>query len=130
MTPEKYVRGAVFSSLMRTVRFVDQPSDLFGPLRIRRRRDFEVEGAGFFEAGDDALFAPLAVVKDASLTSLRHAVAAYNKHYEGGDDLSRPGFDGDGVSRFCCSSRGRGCPVFHSVEFLDLSRWPVRERFV
>jgi hypothetical protein len=71
---------------MRTVRFVNQPSDVFGPLRIRRRRDFEVEDAGFFEASDDALLAPLAVVKDASLTSLRHAIAAYNKHYEGDDD--------------------------------------------
>ena len=44
--------------------------------------------------------------------------------------LSRTGFDGDGVSRFWCSSCGCGCPVFHSVEFLDLSRWPVFERFV
>lgn len=71
---------------MRTVRFVNQPSDLFGPLRIRRRRDFEVEGAGFFEASDEALLAPLAVVKDASLTSLRHAVGKYNKHCETNDD--------------------------------------------
>ena len=58
-----------------------QPSDLFGPLRIRRRRDFEVEGVGFFEASDDSLLAPLAVVKDASLTSLRHAIGRYNHHY-------------------------------------------------
>ncbi|HEX4116235.1 MAG TPA: RNA-binding domain-containing protein [Solirubrobacteraceae bacterium] len=65
---------------MRTVRFANQPSDLFGPVRIRRRRDFEVEGAGFFEASDDVLMAPLAVVKDASLTSLRHAVGRYNRH--------------------------------------------------
>jgi hypothetical protein len=64
-----------------TVRFVNQPSDLFGPLRIRRRRDFEVEGAGFFEASDDCLLAPLAVVKDASLTSLRHVIGRYNHHY-------------------------------------------------
>jgi hypothetical protein len=44
--------------------------------------------------------------------------------------VSRTDFNGDGVSRFCCSSCGRGCPGFHSVEFLDLSRWPVLERFV
>jgi len=71
---------------MRTVRFVNQPSDLFGPLRIRRRRDFEVEGAGFFESTDDLLLAPLAVVKDASLTSLRHAVDRYNRHFGGSAD--------------------------------------------
>jgi hypothetical protein len=65
---------------MRTVRFVNQPSDSFGPLRIRRRRDFD-DGAGFFESTDDALLAPLAVVKDASLTSLRHAVDRYNRHF-------------------------------------------------
>lgn len=66
---------------MLTVRFANQPSDLFGPLRIRRRRDFEVEGAGFFEASDDCLLAPLPVVKDASLISLRHAIGRYNHHY-------------------------------------------------
>jgi hypothetical protein len=71
---------------VRTVRFVNQPSDLFGPLRIRRRRDFEVEGAGFFEASDDTLRAPLAVVEDASLTSLRRAVDRYDKYYEAGDE--------------------------------------------
>jgi hypothetical protein len=71
---------------MRTVRFVNQPSDRFGPLRILRRRDFEVEGTGFFEASDEALLAPLAVVKEASLTSLRHAVDRYNKHNGASDD--------------------------------------------
>lgn len=71
---------------MRTVRFVDLPWDFFGPLRIRRRRDFEVQGAGFFEASDDALFAPLLVIQEASLTSLRHAIASYNNHCEGPAD--------------------------------------------
>ena len=69
-----------FPSSVRTVRFANQPTDLYGPLRIRRRRDFEVEGTGFFEASDDVLMSPLAVVKDASLTSLRHAVGRYNRH--------------------------------------------------
>ena len=71
---------------MRIVRFANQPSDLYGPLRIRRRRDFEVEGAGFFEASDAVLMAPLAVVKDASLTSLRHAVGSYNRHTGADED--------------------------------------------
>jgi hypothetical protein len=70
---------------VRTIRFANQPPDLYGPLRIRRRRDFEVEGAGFFEARDDVLMAPRAVVEDASLTSLRHAVGRYNR-YIGADE--------------------------------------------
>ena len=75
-----------FPSSVRSVRFVNQPSDLYGPLRIRRRRDFEVEGAGFFEASEDVLMAPFRVVADASLTSLRHAVDRYNRHAGGADD--------------------------------------------
>lgn len=75
-----------FPSSVRSVRFVNQPSDLYGPLRIRRHRDFKVEGTGFFEASDDVLMAPLGVVKDVSLTSLRHAVGRYNRHFGGADD--------------------------------------------
>lgn len=54
---------------------------------MRRRRDFEVVGAGFFEVDDDdddeeALLAPLQVVRDASLTALRRAVAKYARRIQ------------------------------------------------
>ena len=65
---------------MRDVRFVNLPRDRVGLMRIPRGRDFEVQGVGFFEASDDALVASVHVVRDGSLTSLRHAVAKYNEN--------------------------------------------------
>jgi hypothetical protein len=62
---------------MRDVRWVDLPPDFIGPMRNRRNRDFEVVGAGYFEARNDTMSSPLEVVKDASLTSLKHAFARY-----------------------------------------------------
>ena len=59
---------------MRQVRFVGLQSALFGPLQVRRRRDFQVgEGIAYFECSDDQLLAPRAVIKDASL---RHRQAS------------------------------------------------------
>jgi hypothetical protein len=71
---------------MRGVRYVDLGPDLFGPMRMRRRRDFEVEGSGYFEASDEVLSAPRAVVEEASLTSLRHAVARYFRAVDADDE--------------------------------------------
>lgn len=71
---------------MQQVRYVDLGVDMFGPMRMRRRRDFEVQGAGYFEASDEVLAAPWAVVDEASLTSLRHAVARYLRHVDANEE--------------------------------------------
>lgn len=71
---------------MRTVTWVDLPPDVIGPTRTRRYRDFEVDGAGYFMARNDAFWAPLEVVEEASLTSLMHAYRRYARSY-GGDPL-------------------------------------------
>lgn len=79
---------------MRDVRFRNLPSDHYGPIRIRRHRDFEVVGVGFFAAcdreaiepkdfdgGDDQILcAPRQVIEEASVAKFRHAVGAYSKH--------------------------------------------------
>jgi len=85
---------------VRTVRFVNQPPDRYGPLRILRRRDFEVEGAGFFEASDDILISTFEVIKDGSLTSLREAVSRYNRYYDGDDDPVELWVSADGPQTF------------------------------
>jgi Restriction endonuclease len=60
--------------VMQQVRFVNLPSDLFGPIRVHRRRHFQVGDAdAYFEWSNDEILAPLAVVEDASLTSLKKA---------------------------------------------------------
>jgi hypothetical protein len=77
---------------VQEVRFVGLPSDVFGPLRVRRRRDFEVVGVGFFECTDDQLVAPLAVVEHASLTSLRRAYVRAHREWGGSSEDPLPMF--------------------------------------
>jgi hypothetical protein len=75
---------------MRDVRWVDLPPDFIGPMRTRRNRDFEVEGAGFFEARNGCLSAPLEVVEAASLTSLKRAFGRYARRCEADPDDPLP----------------------------------------
>ncbi len=75
---------------MRAVRWVDLPPDFIGPLRTRRNRDFEVAGAGYFEARNECMSAPFAVVGEASLTALKHAFGRYARACEAAPDDPLP----------------------------------------
>ena len=76
---------------MQQVRFVGLQSDAYGPLRVRRRRDFQVgNGDAYFECGNDQLLAPLAVVKDASLTSLKNAYVQAHRVWGGSPEDPTP----------------------------------------
>lgn len=76
---------------MQQVRFVGLQSDAYGPLRVRRRRDFQVgNGDAYFECSNDQLLAPLAVVKDASLMSLKNAYVRAHRVWGGSAEDPTP----------------------------------------